>query len=181
MTPPFLNPTEQSLIAFLLFQHVAGAHPCPQEKCYGKRWGGRREQSGGQARRTHGICVPVLQCLIPRRIPRCSSCQLTELQLSTQTDMPLLWHGGPSSGSHMASHEHHLWIALQSCRKADRIFLSPNSSQKLKHREHKYGQYNLVLKNTTAAEKLVKPMLLSRLSLRCWINILLLTSIHSVY
>lgn len=85
MTPTFLNPTEQSLIAFLLFKHVAGAYPCPQEKCYGKRWGGRREQSGGLACQTHGICVPVLQCLIPRRIPRCSSCQLTELQLSTQT------------------------------------------------------------------------------------------------
>lgn len=94
-------------------------------------------------------------------------CSDTEVQVRAHT-----WH---------LTNTWHLWIALQSCRKADHIFLSPNSSQKLKHRERKYGQYNLVLKNTTAAEKLVKPILLSSLSLRCWINILLLTSIHSVY
>lgn len=38
VTPITLNIMEQSLVAFLLFEHVQGAYPCPQKKCYRKRW-----------------------------------------------------------------------------------------------------------------------------------------------
>lgn len=127
MTPIILNPTEQSLVAFLLFKPVSRAYPCPQKKHYGKRW---VQYQAGVAEGSHkGHCTPRQQsCGLAGQaqswpdqrhmhpspsVPNSQESWQGAPAVSVQSygfllkwEMSLLWHRGLGSGWHMAFQEH---------------------------------------------------------------------------